>query len=172
MGIWPHSLWNLVTSCTHFSPDQIFLLCNRCLTEDTCQSGRVSCYHTVYVTGRHYMCRNAATWRWSHSTKNIKNKMLLPGLGVGGWGGGGVFVFPWKERQETISSLLECLGTSEMHSSMQPELGLGPITWQCPGTAPASVPETGSGLRMVLLSADQHLWEPSLSVCGSAQRTK
>lgn len=80
MGIWPHSMcgvWCHLHQC--FSPEERFLLCNRCLIEDTCQSGHVSCYHPLYATGRHYMCRNAATWRWSHFTKNIKNKKLLLG---------------------------------------------------------------------------------------------
>lgn len=80
MGIWPHSMcgaWCHLHQC--FSPEERFLLCNRCLIEDTCQSGHVSCYHPLYATGRHYMCRNAATWKWSHSTKNIKNKKLLLG---------------------------------------------------------------------------------------------
>lgn len=133
------------------------------------------------------MCRNAAIWRWNHSTKN--KKLLQDG-----------FFFPWKEKKgrywalsasskttgsttqghywdqksppassvaEAISSFLEWLGTAVTHSSTQPKLGLGPITQQYPTAAPAPTPRT-----VLLVNADQCPWETSLPICGSARRTK
>lgn len=52
---------------------------------------------------------------------------------------------PASSVTEVISSFLAWLGTAEPHSSMQPELGLGPATRQCPTAAPAPAPAAESG---------------------------
>lgn len=160
-----------------FSAEQRSLLCNRCLIEDTCQSGHVAAT-TLFMLLAGTRCAGmlpregeAIPQRillWFSTLNHYKYKeKKAPSRCVCG----GLFLF-CPEREASKQFLLS-LSVWEHQRCTPPcslSWGWDPSPYSA---APAPAPESGSGLRLVLLlSADQHLWETSLSVCGSAQGTK